>query len=94
MSPRREHETAKQILRYFVRNPEAADGLEGMVRWRLLEEMIHRSVEETHAALMWLVSRGFLTETRVPGSEKVFCLNREKQAEADHLLAAAEPDES
>ena len=38
---------AKEILSYFLRNPQAADNLEGVARWRLLEQTVHRSVEET-----------------------------------------------
>jgi hypothetical protein len=32
----------KQIVSYFLRNPNAADTLEGIARWRLLEERIHQ----------------------------------------------------
>ena len=93
MTCRSGDETARQILRYFVRNPNAADNLEGIVRWRLLEETIHHSVGETQQALMWLVSQGFLSEWHVGGSEKIFLLNRERQAEAQCFLTAPDPVE-
>ena len=93
MTCRGEDETAKQILRYFVRNPNAADNLEGIVRWRLLEATIHQSVGETQQALTWLVSQGFLSESCVGGSEKIFLLNRERQAEAQCFLTAPDPVE-
>ena len=88
-----ENETAKQILRYFVRNPNAADNLEGIVRWRLLEETIHHSVGETQQALTWLVSQGFLSESCVGGTEKIFLLNRERKADAQCFLTAPDPVE-
>ena len=40
-----------EILSYFLRNPLAADTLEGVARWRLLDEVVYRKVEETRAAL-------------------------------------------
>ena len=46
---------AREILNYFVRNPHAADTLEGVARWRLMDEMIRRKLDETEAALECLV---------------------------------------
>lgn len=80
-------EIAEDILRYFLRNPQAADNLEGIARWRLLAEAIHRSVEETSMVLEWLVSQGVLLKLAPAGSEPVFCLNQEKQGEAEALLS-------
>ncbi len=93
MTCRSEDEAVRQILRYFVRNPKAVDNLEGIVRWRLLEETIHHSVGETQQALIWLVSQGFLSEWRVRGSGRIFRLNQEKQAEAQCFLTATDPVE-
>jgi hypothetical protein len=80
----------REILSYFMRNPQAADSLEGIAKWRLLDEVIYRKVDETSAALSWLVERGFLFETTSPGAGAIFSLNPEHIAEAQHLLAAAE----
>jgi hypothetical protein len=52
----------KEILRYFLRNPRGADTLEGIARWRLLEERLYSSIEETDRALNSLVSQGFLID--------------------------------
>jgi hypothetical protein len=79
---------AREILSYFMRNPRAADTLEGMVRWRLLSEVVHRKVDETRAALEWLVKRGLLIETRSPGVGPIFSLNTEKILEAQGILDA------
>ena len=80
-----------QILRYFVRHPEALDDLEGIARWRLLEEAIRSKVVETDRALQWLVERGFLRQTARLGSPPLFGLNPEKVDEANRLLAAGDP---
>src|SRR5262249_56056921 len=41
----------RQILAYFVRSRRVADTLEGIARWRLLEERVRLSVRQTQAAL-------------------------------------------
>ena len=80
-------DVVREILNYFVRNPNASDSLEGVARWRLLEEQVHRTVEETAAALALLVSRGYLQEIPTSGAKKVFRLDPEHIAEAVRFLA-------
>ncbi|MGH9447102.1 MAG: hypothetical protein ACRD3O_15410 [Terriglobia bacterium] len=75
------------VLGYFLRNPQASDDLEGVARWRLPSEVIHRSVEETSLALERLVQDGFLLKLASLGSEPRFCLNWKKRQEAEALLA-------
>jgi len=89
--PRSGHapERTKDILQYFLRHPQAADSLEGMARWRVLDETIHRSVEEINAALTWLVAEGFLVQRAPAGSEPIFYLNCEKADEAVRFLTEA-----
>jgi hypothetical protein len=72
---------AKDILSYFLNNPQAADDLEGVARWRLLRQTIRRDVEETGQALDWLVQRGLLTRVPTAGSA-IFRLRAEQRAEA------------
>lgn len=83
-----------EVLSYFMRNPRAADDLEGIVRWRLLGEMVHRKVDETRLALNWLTEHGFLIETSRPGVDPTFALNSEKQAEAEKFLGELEDSAS
>ncbi len=80
----------KEVLSYFVRNPQAADDLEGIARWRLLDEMIRRKVEETHRALAWLVEHEYVRETIAAGIESIFSLNLDRLAEAKAFLAGEE----
>ena len=80
---------AGDVLRYFLRSPRAADTLEGIARWRLLDERIQRRIEEVDRALTWLVGAGFLVERSTPGSAPLFLLNRTKVAEAAQLVVRA-----
>jgi hypothetical protein len=77
----------KEVLGYFLRNPQAADNLESVARWRLREEIIRHTVEEISLAIVWLVEHGFLVEEPVTGSEPVFRLNPEMHGEAARYLA-------
>jgi len=77
---------AMQILSYFVRNPSAADSLEGITQWRLLEEAIHCSLLETSDALQWLLEQGYLAEIAKTRRGSLYRLNPERRHEAELLL--------
>jgi hypothetical protein len=81
-----QQEVAGEILSYFLRNPEAADNLVGIARWRLLEEAVHGTVVATEGALRWLIAQGYLQEVPVQGTENIFQLNPEKREEAELFL--------
>jgi hypothetical protein len=81
-----QQEVAGEILSYFLRNPEAADNLVGIARWRLPEEAVHRTVAATEGALRWLIAEGYLKEVLVQGKEHIFQLNPEKREEAELFL--------
>ena len=88
--PQPDETVVKEVLNYFLRNAQAADSLEGIARWRLLDNVVRRKVEETRWALEWLVKRKFLSKTMVAGGETVFSLNQENVPEAEALLTAAD----
>jgi hypothetical protein len=73
-------------LSYFVRNESAVDSLEGIAKWRLLEEAIHRNVRETEQALEWLVRQGYLKESPQPHAGRLYSFNTAKRVEAQSLL--------
>jgi hypothetical protein len=79
---------ASEILNYFVRHPEAADSLEGLTRWRLMNEVVRRKLDETEAALEWLVAQGYLMSSVSPGGAATFRLNPERIDDARQFLAA------
>jgi hypothetical protein len=76
----------REILAYFLRNPGVADSLEGIARWRLLEEVIHRNVVETQSALEWLVKEGLLVAIDRPATGRLFQLNPERRNQAELVL--------
>jgi hypothetical protein len=83
-------EVVTEVLAYFVRHPHAADDLEGVARWRLLETAVRARVQETHDALEWLVGRGFLDRVTTSGSTTVFRLNTAAHDEI-HAFLEADP---
>ena len=74
-------DVARAILAYFLRNPSAADDAEGIARWRLLEQNVIETLNETIQALVWLTANGYLTVRDAPTGEPIFRLN-EDAAEA------------
>jgi len=82
-----EPEIARQVLSYFVRNPQAADTLEGIARWRLLEEQLHNSLQRTDAAITWLVEQGYLQVVKPVSSVRLYRLDPGRQKDALHFLA-------
>ena len=74
-----EPELAKVILRYYLAHPDAVDTLEGLARWRLLEDRVHHTVTQVEKALDWLIARGFLQKTVRAASPPTFALNSEKR---------------
>jgi hypothetical protein len=89
---------AREILSYFLRNPEAADSFDGIARWRLLEDIVRRSLAATEEGLRWLIERGYLKQESVSGGKPIFSLNSAMRKEAARFVAehgsaqASEPD--
>jgi hypothetical protein len=80
-------ELAKEVLSYFLRNPHAADSLEGVTRWRLIEERVHRELESTDKALNWLVHHGFLMKVSSEWTESVYQLNEVNRSAAQRFMS-------
>lgn len=87
MKPPNEPELVSHVLSYFIRHPQAVDSLEGIARWRLLDEAVHHTVSATHEALNWLIARGVLQQVDRRGLQPVFSLVPAKKAEAERLMA-------
>jgi hypothetical protein len=82
-------DVARDVVRYFVRNPDAADTVEGVARWRLLDEKIYRNVEQVTRALAWLVEHGLLVEVPLPSSRTAFRLNATAREQIERFLQEA-----
>ena len=79
-------EKAREVLNYFFHNPRAADTLEGVARWRLLEETVRRGIDDTKQALDWLVTEGYLNRVSTPYTEPIYQLNQDERARAKEFL--------
>lgn len=79
-------EIAREILSYFLRHPEAADSFDGIARWRLLEDIVRRSVTATEEGLKWLIEQGYLKQQSVPSGKSIFSLNLLKRKEAEQFV--------
>lgn len=77
---------ANEVLSYFLQNPQAVDTLEGVTRWRLLEQRIHIQLLETSDALDWLVQHGFLLKVDSPWTEPCYRLNAANRTEAEEFI--------
>jgi hypothetical protein len=78
--------TAKQIVSYFLRNPRAADTLEGIARWRLLDEQIDQSVRATERALQELIALGLLVARHTASAGTIYHLDESRRDEAERFL--------
>ena len=78
------------VLAYFVRNPAAADSLEGIARWRVQQEIVPALVEQVSQALAWLVEERLLLREDRLGGPPMFRLDPERAREARQLLGTIE----
>lgn len=78
-------------MRYFVEHPQALDSLEGVARWRLLQQRIEETVAETEAALEWLVEKGLLQRVDVAYGPPLFRADETSEADVERLLAEEQP---
>lgn len=76
----------KEILSYFLRNPDAADSLTEIARWRLMQETVRYTVESTQDALNWLIAEGYVREETRVGAERIFQLNPTRREDAESFL--------
>lgn len=81
---------AKEILSYFLQNPQAVDDLEGVARWRLHGERIRQQVADAEEALSWLAEQGFLEKISSPVSGPVYRLNKANRSAGEHFVEASE----
>ena len=82
---------SRDVLTFFLRNPKAADSIEGVARWRLLEEAVRQTLADTERAVRWLVDQGFLREVSTNAAGRIFMLNHRRRAEAEEFVAGRPP---
>ena len=81
-------DVAREILAYFVSQPQAVDDLRGIAQWRLARQRMEAAIRETHAGLEWLRERGYLFAVKRSSAGPLFHLNPERAAEAAALINA------
>ena len=83
-----EFEQAREIFQYFVDHPQASDDLEGIARWRLLQQQVTSQVEQVRRALELLVGLELISQQDTPTSGKRYSLNWAKFAESKTFLVS------
>jgi hypothetical protein len=84
---------AREILKHYLENPAAADTLEGISEWRLLDAIVQRRVDETDAALRWLVAHGYLRRLEATGAAPpLYQLDTKKVGDAKQLVQRKDDD--
>jgi hypothetical protein len=81
-----EEKLLRDVLGYFLHNPQSADSLVGVAHWRLLDETIHHTLTETKGALEKLVADGYLKKVSASGSDPIYTLNSEKRQAAEQFI--------
>lgn len=73
------------MLEFFLTTPKAADTVEGITRWRLLDVAVHHALNDTRKAVRFLAEKGFLKASQVTGSEDIFSLDETQRASAEQF---------
>jgi hypothetical protein len=63
------------------------DNIEGIAQWRLLDQAISQSVDETMRGVEWLVKEGFLVRIQTAGAGALYQLSENRRARAEAFLA-------
>jgi hypothetical protein len=66
---------AERILRYFLRNPRAADTADGLALWRLPGGSSRNAGPEVLAALEWLVAERLVRAERRRAAGVIYSLS-------------------
>jgi hypothetical protein len=57
---------AQEVETYLARHPEAADSIDGIIRWWLPRLRLEEAIAELERALDLLVARGVMTKRQLP----------------------------
>ncbi len=69
-------DTARMILDYLRRNPEAGDTIEGISKWWLNREKIDVTVDEISIALEKLITKGTIEKQSVNGENSIYRISK------------------
>src|SRR5215510_9110655 len=77
---------AQDILAYLIEHPQAADTLEGIIQWWILEQQIKRWSTQIEAALAELAARKLIIKGKGSDGQTRYRLNSRKIARIKALL--------
>jgi len=77
---------AQDILAYLIEHPQAADTLEGIIQWWILEQQIKRWSTQIEAALTELVAKKLIIKRKGSDGQIHYNLNHRKKTEIKALL--------
>lgn len=80
---------ANQLLVYLTDNPDAQDTLEGIIEWWLVQQRIEYEMGRVKDALSWLVSSGFVIESKARDTRVFYRVNKGKIEEIEKLIKCA-----
>ena len=76
-----ESEVARDLLSYLIENPDAADTLEGIVEWWLLERKIHIGIVKVKQALEQMTAKGLILARMGSDSRVRYLINNDRREE-------------
>jgi hypothetical protein len=83
-------EIALRILNYLAENPQAADTVEGILQWWLLERTIVEEQQAVEGALYLLVELDLIIEVGAADARRHYHLNAERIEMVRKLIREAE----
>jgi hypothetical protein len=69
---------ASRIVKHLLENPNKKDTLRGICEWWLLQERIDYTINIVTTAIELLLTKNFIIEKTIVGSEKIYQLNKKK----------------
>lgn len=63
---------ARCILAYLRRCPQAADTVEGIANWWIVQQRLNESVEEVQRSIEALKAQGLISERKGPDGRSIF----------------------
>jgi hypothetical protein len=83
--------TAREILSYLLRNPDAKDTVNGIIKWWLPESERASGVEKVLKALEFLVvTKGWLTVRDMRSAGTIYGLNKARLKEISNFLSESQ----
>lgn len=77
-----------QILRYWIKCPDAKDGCDGIHRWWLPDDALNQGKDNVESALNFLVSKGWVRKRKTKSAKEIYSLNKYRLNEIEKFMQA------